>query len=70
MHPNSLKNLCQAPRRITPDEPCAKNPVQVRVAESVYTKWMTLPSEVRNQILRETIFQTVQSLDEKNFQST
>jgi hypothetical protein len=65
MHPNSLKNLQKAPRTITPDEPCAEKPVQVRVAKSEYEKWMALPVEVRNKLLRETISNAIKSIDKK-----
>lgn len=66
MHQNSLKNLYKPSRTITPNEPCAKRPVQVRVAESEYQEWMKLPVEVRNKALRETISSTIKSFKEQN----
>lgn len=69
MHPNSLKNLYKPSRTITPDEPCAKRPVQVRVAQSEYEEWMKLPVELRNKALRETISSTIKSFKEQSIKS-
>lgn len=51
---NRLKNLKSYPR-VNENEPCAQKPVQVRIAQSQYEMWMSLPTEVRNKILREAI---------------
>lgn len=69
MHQNSLKNLYKPSRTITPSEPCAKRPVQVRVAESEYQEWMELPVEVRNKALRETISNTIKSFKEQTIKT-
>ena len=69
MHKNSLENLYRPSRTITPNEPCAKKPVQVRVAESEYKEWMQLPVEVRNKALRETISNTIRSFREQSIKS-
>ena len=66
MNQNSLKNLYKPPRTITPNEPCAKNPVQVRIAKSEYEEWMKLPVEVRNQALRKTISSTIKAFKEQS----
>lgn len=56
---NRLKNLKSYPR-VNENEPCAQKPVQVRIAQSQYEKWMTLPAEVRNNALREAIAKILQ----------
>lgn len=43
------------PRLPGANEPCARTPIQVKVPQSHYEKWMTLPSEERNRYLREAI---------------
>lgn len=69
LHPNSLKNLYKPPRTITPNEACAKRPVQVRVAESEYEEWIKLPVEVRNKALRETISNTIKTFKKEDLQT-
>lgn len=55
-NPNPVTNhLPPSPRLPGASEPCAKTPIQVKVPQSHYEKWMTLPSAVRNQYLREAI---------------
>ncbi|MDJ0725626.1 MAG: hypothetical protein QNJ38_10985 [Prochloraceae cyanobacterium] len=48
------------PRLPGADEPCARTPVQVKIPQSHYEKWMSLPSNVRNQYLREAIAKKIQ----------
>ena len=57
-------------RTIDPNEPCAKNPVQVRIAQSQYEQWMALPSKERNRYLREAIAKKIQEeIDRGNLKS-
>ena len=60
-------HLNRFPRQISSEEPCAKKPVQVRIAQSQYEKWMTLPMEIRNKVLREAIAKALQ--EEENLKS-
>ena len=69
MHENSLKNLYRPSRTISSEEPCAKKPVQVRVAESQYEEWMKLPVEVRNKALRKAISETISSFKKQSIKS-
>ncbi len=52
------------PRLAGASEPCARTPIQVKVPQSHYDKWMTLPSEERNRYLREAIAKKVLELTE------
>jgi hypothetical protein len=36
-------------------EACARKPVQVKIPQSQYDKWMSLPVDLRNQVLRDAI---------------
>ena len=51
-------------RKIDPNEPCAKNPVQVRVPKSQYEQWMNLPLDLRNQVLRDAIAKALEEQEE------
>ncbi len=48
-------HLKRFPRLNGASEPCARKPVQVKIPQSQYEKWMTLPVDLRNQVLREAI---------------
>lgn len=54
-----LKNLKSYPR-VDEKEPCAQKPVQIKIPQSQYEAWMTLPIEIRNKALREAISKTLQ----------
>jgi hypothetical protein len=47
-------------RLVDDNEPCARKPVQVKIPQSQYEAWMTLPAEVRNNALREAIAKILQ----------
>ena len=53
-------HLNRFPKRAGATEACARNPVQVRIPQSQYEKWMKLPVELRNQVLRDAIEKTLQ----------
>jgi hypothetical protein len=48
-------------RLVNENEPCARKPVQVKIPESQYNKWMELPVEVRTKILREAIAKALEN---------
>ena len=48
------------PRLSGANEPCARKPVQVKIPQSQYEKWMTLPVDLRNQVLRDAIKKTLE----------
>ena len=48
-------HLNRIPRLKGATEPCARKPVQVKIPQSQYEKWMTLPVDLRNQVLRDAI---------------
>ncbi|MGL5872651.1 MAG: hypothetical protein ACRC2R_09830 [Xenococcaceae cyanobacterium] len=50
-HLNPFPKFCE--------EGAAKKPVQVKVAKSHYDKWMALPVELRNNLLRQTIAKAI-----------
>lgn len=53
-------HLNRFPKRAGATEACARNPVQVRIPQSQYDKWMSLPVDLRNQVLRDAIEETLQ----------
>ena len=56
-------HLTSFPRPNGAKEPCARKPVQVKIPQSQYEKWMTLPADLRNQVLRDAI---KKALEEKS----
>lgn len=52
-------HLNRFPIRAGATEALARNPVQVKVPKSHYDKWMSLPVELRNKVLRNAIAQTL-----------
>ena len=52
-------HLNRFPKRAGATEACARNPVQVRIPQSQYDKWMSLPVDLRNQVLRDAIEKTL-----------
>jgi hypothetical protein len=48
-------HLNRFPIRDGATEACARRPVQVRIPQSQYDKWMSLPVDLRNQVLRDAI---------------
>lgn len=48
-------HLNRFPRRAGATEACAKKPVQVKIPQSQYEQWMSLPVDLRNQVLRDAI---------------
>jgi hypothetical protein len=52
-------HLNRFPKLAGATEPCARKPVQVKIPQSQYEQWMTLPAEIRNQVLREAIEKTL-----------
>ncbi|MGF1486917.1 MAG: hypothetical protein ACFBSE_07375 [Prochloraceae cyanobacterium] len=70
-NPNPVtKHLPPSPRLPGVDEPCARTPVQVKVPQSHYDKWMTLPSAERNRYLREAIAKKIaEEFDIENLKS-
>ena len=48
------------PRMAGASESCARKPVQVKIPQSQYEQWMTLPVDVRNQALRDAIQKTLE----------
>ncbi|MGL5832780.1 MAG: hypothetical protein ACRC1Z_06035 [Waterburya sp.] len=60
-NPNpKTEHLNRFPRMPGADEPCARKPVQVKIPQSQYEQWMTLPVDLRNQVLREAIQKTLE----------
>jgi hypothetical protein len=53
-------HLNRFPKRAGATEACARKPVQVKIPQSQYDKWMNLPVDLRNQILRDVIEKTLQ----------
>ncbi|MEO0011818.1 MAG: hypothetical protein RLZZ535_207 [Cyanobacteriota bacterium] len=53
-------HLNRFPKRDGATEACARRPVQVKIPQSQYDKWMNLPVDLRNQILRDVIEKTLQ----------
>lgn len=41
-------------------EACARKPVQVKIPQSKYEKWMSLPVDLRNKVLRDAIEKALQ----------
>ena len=59
-NPNpKTEHLNPFPRRPGATEACARKPVQVKIPQSQYDKWMNLPVELRNQVLRDAIETTL-----------
>jgi hypothetical protein len=57
-NPNpKIDRLNRFPKLAGAKESCARKPVQVKIPQSQYEKWMTLPVDLRNQVLREAIAQ-------------
>lgn len=55
-NPNpKIDHLNRFPRLPGAKEACARKPVQVKIPQSQYEKWMNLPVDLRNQVLREAI---------------
>ena len=48
-------HLNRFPKLAGAKESCARKPVQVKIPQSQYEKWMSLPVDLRNQVLREAI---------------
>ena len=48
-------HLNRFPKLDGANESCARKPVQVKIPQSQYEKWMSLPVDLRNQVLREAI---------------
>ena len=64
-NPNpKTEHLNRFPRMAGASESCARKPVQVKIPQSQYEQWMTLPVDIRNQALREAIQKT---LEEQSF---
>ena len=60
-NPNpKTEHLNRFPRMPGAHESCARKPVQVKIPQSQYEKWMTLPVDVRNQVLRDAIEKTLE----------
>jgi hypothetical protein len=61
-NPNpKTEHLNRFPRMAGADEPCARKPVQVKIPQSQYEQWMSLPVDLRNQVLREAIQKTLEN---------
>jgi hypothetical protein len=54
------EHLNPFPKMAGATEACARKPVQVKIPQSQYDKWMSLPVDLRNQVLREAIEKTLQ----------
>jgi hypothetical protein len=55
-NPNpKIDRLNRFPKLAGAKESCARKPVQVKIPQSQYEKWMSLPVDLRNQVLREAI---------------
>ena len=52
-------HLNRFPMRAGATEACARKPVQVKIPQSQYDKWMSLPVDLRNQVLRDAIEATL-----------
>ncbi len=64
-NPNpKTEHLNPFPRMAGANESCARKPVQVKIPQSQYEQWMTLPVDIRNQALRDAIQKT---LEEQSF---
>ena len=60
-NPNpKTKHLKPFPRTPGANESCARKPVQVKIPQSQYEQWMTLPVDIRNQALRDAIQKTLE----------
>lgn len=59
-NPNPKTNhLNRFPKRTGATEACARKPVQVKIPQSQYEKWMSLPVDLRNKVLRDAIETTL-----------
>ena len=52
-------HLNRFPKRAGATEACGRKPVQVKIPQSQYEKWMSLPVDLRNQVLRDAIETTL-----------
>ena len=57
-------HLNRFPIRAGATEAYARRPVQVRIPQSQYDKWMSLPVDLRNQVLRDAIKKTFKKIFE------
>ncbi|BAZ44600.1 hypothetical protein NIES4102_16120 [Chondrocystis sp. NIES-4102] len=56
-------HLNHFPKRAGATEALGRTPVQVKILESQYNKWMSLPVDIRNQVLRDAIEKTLEKFD-------
>ena len=54
------EHLNPFPRMPGASESCARKPVQVKIPQSQYEQWMTLPVDTRNKALRDAIQKTLE----------
>ena len=57
-------HLNRFPKLAGANEACARKPVQVKIPQSQYEKWMSLPVDLRNRVLREAIAKALEELEE------
>lgn len=66
-NPNpKTEHLNPFPRLAGATEVCARKPVQVKIPQSQYEKWMSLPVDLRNRVLRNAIAKTLQEQHKEN----
>ena len=53
-------HLNRFPKRAGATEALARTPVQVKIPQSQYERWMSLPVDLRNQVLRDAIKKTLE----------